>query len=82
MSAVARVASAVITCITLAACSGVQVVFDPRGPQAREIAQIGWVLIVGAAVIFVAVMALAAYSVRSSSPRHWLARPEFIIGAG
>ncbi|MGH6609899.1 MAG: cytochrome c oxidase subunit II [Burkholderiaceae bacterium] len=69
--------------VLLPACSGVQSVFDSQGPQAREIATIAWVLFAGAAVIFIAVMALAAYALfANEQKRSWLTRRAFIIGAG
>ncbi len=77
-----RAAPALSVCCALAGCSGVQSAFDPRGPHAEQTATIGWVLIAGATVIFVAVMALAAYAIAARTGKGWLARREFIIGAG
>lgn len=45
--------------LLLAGCSGIQSALDPRGPQADAIATLAWVLFIGAALIFVAVMAMA-----------------------
>ncbi|MDB5749261.1 MAG: coxB [Massilia sp.] len=57
-----------------------QSVLHPAGPDAAIIAQLTWVLFGGGAIIFVAVMALVAFSLRRAgrpvSPRWW------ILGAG
>jgi cytochrome c oxidase subunit 2 len=57
-----------------------QSVLHPAGPDAGIIAQFSWVLFIGGAVIFVAVMALMVLSLRRSArpvtPRWW------IFGAG
>ena len=42
---------------------GIQSALDPAGAEASVIAEIGWVLIVGAGIIFAGVMALALYAV-------------------
>jgi cytochrome c oxidase subunit II len=59
---------------------GIQSALDPQGPQAAVLAEIAWVLFLGAAVIFAAVMALAAWAVWRR-PR-WLAREAAIVGGG
>jgi cytochrome c oxidase subunit II len=41
---------------------GIQSALNPQGPEAALIAEISWVLFAGACVIFVGVMALAAYA--------------------
>jgi cytochrome c oxidase subunit II len=48
------------------ACSpaaGMQSILNPQGPGAALIAELAWVLFIGGALIFVAVMALAAYAI-------------------
>lgn len=52
----------------------------PHGPEAAGIAEITWVLVGGAFVIFVLVMILAALAV--FSPRPWLAGKGMIVGGG
>lgn len=62
---------------------GAQSALAPRGPAAAEIAQISWVLFAGAAVVFLVVLALAAYAVVARRERaarlseRWL-----IVGGG
>ncbi|HEX7054323.1 MAG TPA: c-type cytochrome [Burkholderiales bacterium] len=52
----------------------------PNGPEAAAIAGISWLLFIGAAVIFVAVMALAALAVSGRAPR--LGRHGVIVAGG
>ena len=62
---------------------GIQSALNPQGPDAALIAEISWVLIAGATLIFVAVMALAAYAVfakRESAAR--LSPRMLIVGGG
>jgi cytochrome c oxidase subunit 2 len=62
---------------------GIQSVLNPQGPDAALIAEISWVLFIGGALIFVGVMALAAYAVlakRESAAR--LAPRMLIVGGG
>ena len=67
----------------LAACSDLPAVLDPHGSNAQQTARIAWVLFWGGGVIFVAVMALAAFAVFAPKPRRaWLGRPSFVVGAG
>lgn len=77
-----RCAEVVFACAALAACSGVQSVFDPYGPQAREIASMGTMLIAGAAIIFIAVVVLALAAIFAPRPIPWLADRRFVVGAG
>lgn len=61
----------------------IQSILVPRGPNAEALATLGWILFIGAAVIFVFVMALTAYALFSSSERaRWLARHRVLIGLG
>jgi len=61
----------------------IQSIFEPRGPQAEQITELGWVLIVGGAVIFVVVVALTAYAILARAGRkQWLTGSGFVIGAG
>ncbi len=58
-----------------------QSALDPAGPAAATLAGITWVLVAGAALIFVGVMALAAYAVFSSK-RQRLSSKALIVGGG
>jgi cytochrome c oxidase subunit 2 len=58
-----------------------QSALDPAGPNAALIAEITWVLFVGGGLIFVAVMALAAYAVFSGQRQRLSARV-LILGGG
>jgi cytochrome c oxidase subunit 2 len=55
-------------------------VLDPNSPDAAAIAALTWVLVVGAAVVFVATMATVALAFRA--PPAWLARERTIVVAG
>jgi cytochrome c oxidase subunit 2 len=64
-----------------------QSVLNPGGPDAQLLSQLSWVLIIGACVVFVTVMALLAYALRHSrrerrSPPHddRVARRWLLIG--
>ena len=62
---------------------GIQSALNPQGPDAAVIAEIAWVLLAGAASIFIAVMALAAWSVfgrRDATAR--LSPRLLIVGGG
>ena len=48
---------------------GLQSSLDPRGPDAAVIAEITWVLLIGGAVVFAIVMAIAAYAVLAPRER-------------
>jgi cytochrome c oxidase subunit 2 len=54
---------AVASCLA-AACSGNQTVFNPQGPQARSIANLGWWLIGMCAVVYVLTMAALVWALR------------------
>jgi cytochrome c oxidase subunit 2 len=61
----------------------VQSALNPQGPDAAVIAEMGWVLIVGAAVVFAITMALAVYAVfvrRERAAR--LSSRALILGGG
>jgi cytochrome c oxidase subunit 2 len=60
-----------------------QSVLDPQGPVAKAIADSAWLLFIGAAVIFVLVLAVAGWALLASPARRaWLASPRFVIAAG
>jgi cytochrome c oxidase subunit 2 len=59
---------------------GIQSALHPAGPDAALIAELTWVLLAGGALIFVLVMALAAWAVLK--PPSWLARRGSIVAGG
>ena len=62
---------------------GIQSALNPQGPHAAAAAEIAWVLFIGAALIFAAVMALAAYAVWARRERAArLAGPWIVLGGG
>jgi cytochrome c oxidase subunit 2 len=58
---------------------GIQSALAPAGPEAAVLAELGWVLFIGAALIFAVVMALVAWSLRG--PRA-VREQAFIVGGG
>jgi cytochrome c oxidase subunit 2 len=60
---------------------GIQSALDPHGPGAALAGELGVVLFAGAALIFAAVMALAAYALFGAR-RRILSSSRFIVGAG
>jgi cytochrome c oxidase subunit 2 len=61
---------------------GIQSALNPQGPDAAVIAEISWVLFAGAAVIFAAVMALAAYAVFGRREQASRLSPRLLIVGG
>ena len=62
---------------------GIQSALNPQGPGAALIAEISWVLFAGGTLIFVAVMALAAYAIFARRERAArLSSSALIIGGG
>ena len=59
---------------------GIQSALDPRGPGADVVAEITFVLVIGAAAVFLVVMALALWAL-VRRPR-WLAGNAAIVGGG
>jgi cytochrome c oxidase subunit 2 len=58
---------------------GVQSVLAAAGPEANILAEMGWVLVIGAALIFAVVMALTAWALAG---RRRLREDAFIVGGG
>ena len=58
-----------------------QSVLNPQGPDAAIIAEMSWVLIIGATIIFVVVMAIAGYALFGSK-REAFASKTLIVGGG
>lgn len=59
-----------------------QSALDPHGPDARIIAEIGWVLLALSAIVFVFVMALAGWAAFGGGRRRWLAGQGAVVGGG
>jgi cytochrome c oxidase subunit 2 len=67
----------------LGACGGDQSIFAPRGPQAEEIAQLGWLLIGGGALVLLVVCAALWLAIRGADAvRLRLASPSAVIVLG
>jgi cytochrome c oxidase subunit 2 len=62
-----------ITCgsalVLVSGCEGMQSAFSPFGTEAESTLRITWAMILAASLITVAVLSLAAYAVRSRTPR-------------
>jgi cytochrome c oxidase subunit 2 len=69
--------------LALTACSNPQSTLAPAGVEAERVARLFWVMLVGAVVVWVAVIGVALYATRAAAERHgpratrWL-----IIGGG
>ncbi len=59
---------------------GLQSTLNPHSPEAAATASLAWVLIIGAGLIFIAVMALAWLAVRSRPA--WLAQHRMVVWGG
>lgn len=66
----------------LAGCRGVQSALWPQGPAAQAIADIGWVMFAGAAVILLLVMALALYAIFRAPDKRRPVSANVLIAAG
>src|SRR5687767_5355712 len=76
-------AAILASAITLTACDGPQSTLVPAGRDAERIAQLFAVIASGALIIWVAVVGIAIYSIRSRRGRHsQRAATLFIIGGG
>src|SRR5919106_2450874 len=74
---------ALLGLLLLPACDGIQPVLDPQGPDAQQIAVMSWILFAEGGLIFLIVMALAAYALFASPHRRTkLGRRDLIIGGG
>lgn len=65
-----------------AGCDGIQSALAPAGHSAERIAELFWWMAGGAAVIWVAVIGLAVYSIRSHHGAHPRQAAWYIIGGG
>jgi cytochrome c oxidase subunit 2 len=62
---------------------GLQSVFRTGGPHAHAVSDLAWLMFAGGTVIFVAVLALAAYAIWGPAHRRRFSASErFVIGAG
>lgn len=78
-----RRAILLVLTLALGGCNGIQSALAPRGSNADHIATLGWVLFIGAALIFMLVMALAVYALRAAPERRRrFGNNAFIIGGG
>jgi cytochrome c oxidase subunit 2 len=69
--------------LVVVACDGPQSVLDPYGPQARELAQLWWIMAAGAVVIWLFVIGCAVYATRIQPGEHRdFAGTAFIVGGG
>jgi cytochrome c oxidase subunit 2 len=59
-----------------------QSALDPHGPDARVIAEIGWVLLALAIPVFVLVLVLAAWAAFGRRRPAWLAGPAVVVAGG
>lgn len=62
-------------------CDGPQSALDPAGYEARRLAELFWVMCVGAIVIWFAVMAIAIFAAKRSDPPRGAANL-LILGGG
>lgn len=60
----ARLGSTIPVTLMLVGCDGPQSSLDPAGYDARRLADLFWVMSIGALIIWVGVMALAFYAAR------------------
>lgn len=74
---------AVLAALLLSACSNLPAALDPHGSNAQQTSHIAWILIGGGTVIFVFVIALAAYAAfATDGKRAWLGGRRFVVSAG
>jgi len=80
---VLRRAAVISAALPGAGCGGRQSTLDPRGPAAESIANLWWVMLAGATVIFIVVMAALLYAMfRSESRRITLPPVAFLMVGG
>jgi len=73
-----------LACLLLvAACDGPQSALAPQGPQAREVAELWWLMAAGAVVLWLFVVGCAVYATRVQPGAHEdFAGTAFIVGGG
>ena len=78
-----RVLSISLSCLVLAACAGQQSALNPAGVDAARIAHLFNVMMIGALLVWAAVVAAAIYAIRTDPPAHTERDAKlFIIGGG
>lgn len=70
------------TLFLLAGCSGVQSALDPAGHEASRLSRMFWLMTAGAVVVWLAVIALALWSVRTPPESNTRRRSRLIIVGG
>jgi cytochrome c oxidase subunit 2 len=69
--------------LAVAGCEGPQSALEPLGPQARELAELWWIMAAGAVVIWLFVIGCAIYATRIRPAVHEnFAGTAFIVGGG
>ncbi|MDX2205293.1 MAG: cytochrome c oxidase subunit II [Hyphomicrobiaceae bacterium] len=69
--------------LVLPGCEGIQSALAPKGADASLIAQVSWVVFIGAGLIFALVLGLTLYALLAPQARSsWTASHGFIIGGG
>jgi cytochrome c oxidase subunit II len=79
-----RSSLALLACLlVVVACDGPQSALDPRGPRARELAELWWIMAAGAVMIWLFVAGLAVCATRIRPREHPdFAGTAFIVGGG
>ena len=77
-----RAAISAVACASLAACSGPQSALHPAGPAAASIAQLWWVMCIGALLVFALVLCLFGYAMLRRKRGQALRRPHGLIVFG
>jgi cytochrome c oxidase subunit II len=68
--------------LLMSGCSGVQSALDPAGREAEWLADIFWWMTGGAVIVWIAVIALAVWAVRTRPEAHSLRRTRLLIIGG
>ncbi|MEZ4408652.1 MAG: cytochrome c oxidase subunit II [Polyangiales bacterium] len=71
-----------LAALTLGACRGPQSALDPAGESASRVASLFWVMLVGAAVVWAAVVALTVWAARSRADEGPRTRSAWLIIGG
>jgi cytochrome c oxidase subunit 2 len=73
----------IVAALALAGCEGVQSALMPAAGDAAAIAQLSWILFIGAALIFALVLGLITYVIYApEEKRRWATTHRFILGGG
>lgn len=72
---------AALQAVLLAGCDGPQSALEPAGHDAEKLAELFWIMTIGATVIWAAVMGIAFYAVKRTDPPPGAANL-LIIGGG